>query len=57
MDHLADGHNGDIRPRTLEVGLAERNRVGLFGDWAFHPTQGDIFKEDHQVVVADRRDQ
>src|SRR5208283_1491534 len=56
-DHPAERNDGDVIALPREVGLAERDGVGLIRDFLLFVVLHLVLEEDHRIVVADRLDQ
>ena len=58
VHHPAERHDGDVVALAGDVGLAERDRVGLVRDLDSSSSYMRlVLEEDHRIVVADRLDQ
>src|SRR5580693_433792 len=57
MHHAGERDDRDVVAVADDVGFAERDRIGLVGDFGTQIVHQLVFAEDHRVVVADRLDQ
>ena len=57
MHHAGERHDRHVVAVAHDVGLAERDRIGLVRHLGAQIVHQLVFAEDHRVVVADRLDQ